>query len=136
MDDDDFRDLIALVEGELREIGAGGIADPRHYLTDPDDGGERRLLDPQKHLVELLAAFERKLAVEDRGVFVAALERINMTLRDGGIQGAVLELASEEDRKTRVLDLSRAPDLSELRQETLSLIGNLIESHLPPRSLA
>ena len=121
---------------ELREIGAGDIADERNYLRLDGDDGEARLHDPQKRLVEMLKAFERKLAVEDRDTYDTALTRMNETLRGEGPRGATVELGLDEDRDVRIADLGKAPMLGEVRRETNRLIGQLLESRLPPRSLA
>ncbi|WP_029349582.1 hypothetical protein [Bosea sp. 117] len=52
-------------------------------LPEAEDS-EACLYNPQKRLVEMLKAFERKLAVEDRATYAAALSRMNDTLRGEG----------------------------------------------------
>ncbi len=132
MDDDDFRALIELLQAQLREVGAAELADDRHYLRTDGDGEEARLFDPQKRLIQMLSAFERKLAVEDRNTYDKALERMDRTLRGEGPRGAVFERARDEDRAAIRIDLSQAPDLRELRDQISHLIGQLMESRLPP----
>ena len=136
MDDEDFRALIKLLQGELRAAGAADIADERHYFRLDVEVGEPRLHDPQKRLIEMLRAFERKLAVEDRETYHRALGRMNDTLPGEGPKGAVLELARETDRDAVIIDLGAAPELGELRREAHRLIEGLLERRLPPRSLA
>lgn len=134
MDDDDFRALIEVLARELRAVGAGDIADERHYLQPETEDGEARLYDPQRRLVEMLKAFERKLAVEDRATYDTALSRLNDTIRGEALRGAEVELGLDEDREARFIDLALAPDLSEARQMNSDLVGQLIESGLRPRS--
>ena len=136
MDDDDYRALIDMLARELRAIGAGDIADERNYLRPAAEDGEARLHDPQQRLVEMLKAFERKLAIEDRETYDIALKRMNETLRGEGPRGAIVELGLDEDREARIADLAHAPELGQVRRETNRLIGQLLESRLPPRSLA
>ncbi|MDR3525574.1 MAG: hypothetical protein P4L66_15900 [Acetobacteraceae bacterium] len=136
MDDDDFRALIAVLEQELRGAGATDIADPRHYLRPGIEGGEARLLNPQERLVEMLAAFERKLAMEDRATYHKALARMNEALDSDGPQGAVFELVREQERTPIVVDLGDAPELGELRDEIGLLITRLLESRFSPRDPA
>lgn len=134
MDDDDFRELIEVLARELRAVGAGDIADERHYLQSETEDGEARLYDPQTRLIEMLKAFERKLAVEDRATYDIALGRLNDALLGEAPRGAEVELGLDEDREARFIDLALAPDLSEVRQMSNDLIGQLIESGLRPRS--
>ena len=76
MDDDDYRALIAIVAEELRESGAAELADERNYARQEEETGEARLLDPQRRLIEMLEAFNRFLAIQDRQTYVSALSSI------------------------------------------------------------
>jgi len=135
MDNDDYRALIDILKGQLRAAGAGEIADDRHYLfPDPNDG-EPRLMEPLKQLTQMLAAFERKLAMEDRQTFERALGRMNEVLRGERINGAEYIPARDGDREPRPIDLARAADLTQVREGVQHLIGRLQEIPLPPRRL-
>lgn len=46
MDDEDFLDLIEVLEREFSEAGAEELADERLYTVPDVETGERRLLDP------------------------------------------------------------------------------------------
>ena len=136
MDDDDFRTLIELLKARLRAVGADDIADTRHYRDETDEDEEPRLLAPQKLLVEMLRAFDRRLASEDRNVYRDALDRMGQTLRGEGPKRAVLVLTGEVDREAEEIDLGRAPDLSLVRKQVQLLIDRIADSRLlPPRSL-
>ena len=43
MDTDDDRDLIRLIETELREVGAGALSDPNLYAVRNKETGEYQL---------------------------------------------------------------------------------------------
>jgi len=135
VEEDDYRYLIAVVQAQLRSIGAADIADDRHYLVANPDDGEARLLEPLDHLLSMLKAFERKLAIEDRRTYQKALSRINERVRGNPIRGAEYIPVRDGERELLAIDLQRAPELSELRQSLQGLIGSLLESRLPPRRL-
>jgi hypothetical protein len=133
MDEDDCRTLIAVLADELRSVGAGDIADERHYLRLDRAGGEARLLDPRTRLIEMLRAFERWLAIRDRATYSAALGRLDGVLRGRGPRGAMVEIAAEEGRAAELVDLGRAPELGELRHDVRRLVDRLIGDGRPPR---
>lgn len=127
MDDNDFLALIALVQSELRNSGAADVANDRHYLIEDADAGEKRLLPPQKHLIALLEAFGRHMAVRDYRTYLSSIDGINRHL-DGlaRIERAVVVPTQGEIARDEI-DLSRAPDLGGLRRELSRLIGRLRE---------
>ena len=88
MDTDDYRELIALVETELREVGAGALSDPNLYAERDLETDEQRLHSPKNHLIEMLTAFRRHLATYDRTTFDRALDRINKVVNDSHISAA------------------------------------------------
>lgn len=88
MEDNDYSDLVALVEERLRELGLGFLSDGTNYIVDDRDADEPRLLPPQERLIEILAAFERHLASQDRSTVALALRSINDALVDGQIEDA------------------------------------------------
>ena len=134
VDDEDFRALIALVQAELRNSGAADVANDRHYLIEDLETGELRLLPLQKHLIALLEAFGRHMAVRDHATYRSAVAGINRRLSGKTrVAGAVVVPAPGETARDEI-DLSRAPDLGNLRDALLQLIGNLGETPAP-RSL-
>ena len=81
MEGEDFRVLIRVLAQQLQEIGAGDIADDRHYTENSPEMGARRVVPPRDQLVLMLQAFERFLAVRDRATYTDALGRINQNVR-------------------------------------------------------
>jgi len=61
---------------------------------------------------------------------------MNDVLYGDGPRGSVFEALRDTDREPIVVSLGETPELGELREETRRLIGRLLESRLPPRSLA
>src|SRR5712671_1704874 len=128
MDDDDFRALIVLLSAELEAVGEADIADERHYVEGSEDSpGEAVLLAPREHLVAMLKAFERFLAVQDRETYNRSLADMNEVLTDGGPRAAFVETAGSRPEVNPV-QLSDAPELASLRDDVTSLIGNILES--------
>ena len=125
MDEEDFRALIEVVAEELALSGASDLADERHYTTTDPESGETELYDPLKRLVEMLSAFERYVAIQDRGVAEASLAMIRRAVRGEGPTRAVVELAN--DRGAREIDLVEAPDLAEVREDIAGIIRRLME---------
>ena len=95
------------------------------------DSSEARLLPPMKHLIELLEAFGRHMAVRDRQTYHLAINGINARL-DGTnrVMGAVVVPAEGSTTREEV-DLSKAPNLGALREALERLIGNLRETPSP-----
>ncbi|MBB3937988.1 hypothetical protein [Aureimonas phyllosphaerae] len=125
MDEEDFRALIELVAEELTLSGAADLADERHYTVTDLETGETKLSDPPKRLVEMLSAFERYIAIQDRTVAEASLARILGAVRNEGPTRVVVELA--DDRGPREINLAEAPDLAEVRHDINHIINRLME---------
>lgn len=121
MDDEDFLDLIEVLEREFSEAGAEELADERLYTVPDVETGERRLLEPRKRLYEMLRAFERKLAIEDRATFNDAMGRLAENLDGRGPDRVTYEIAEDDDRESLSVDLSRAAPLGELRDRIARL---------------
>lgn len=132
MDDDDFRALIVLLQGELRGIGAPDIADERHYLRRDAESGEADFTDPRMVLIGMLEAFGRFLAVRDIGTYRTALARLNDTMEGRGPKEA---LVVSDNPERPVVNLGRAPDLGQVRGDLGRLIGQLLETPPEPRFL-
>ncbi len=125
MDDEDFRALIEVVAEELSLSGAPDLADERHYTVTNPETGEIELYDPQKRLIEMLNAFERHLAIQDRSVAETSLNVIRRMVLGEGPSRAAVELA--DDRGPREIDLADAPDLAELRHDITRIVHRLME---------
>ena len=133
MDDDDFRALVALVQAELRASGAADVANEAHYVIRSSDAEDDRMLPPEKHLVEMLEAFGRMMAVRDRATYNDALKRIRNSVTNEGPVGAFVTRAPEDTERVDV-DLSLSPDLSEVRGDLRHLIGQLRERGAEPQA--
>ena len=124
MNDDDFRAIIALVEQRLRDVGANELANPDLYVRRDEEIDEWRRLSPQEHLLDMLKAFDRWLAVRDGATFAAAQERINDLLKEGRLEDAVV-ISTGEAGDGATVSLAKAPDLGPIRDELRRLIGQL-----------
>lgn len=125
MDEEDFRALIELVAEELTLSGAADLADERHYTATLPETGESELYDPLKRLIEMLRAFERYVAIQDRSVAETSLAVIRGAVRGDGPSRAVVELP--DDRGPREIDLAEAPNLVEVRGDVTRIIHRLME---------
>ncbi len=130
MNDDDYRALIAAVIEELRASGASDVADERHYTYVDKETGETHLLRPQQRLVEMLQAFDRFLVIQDREIYDLALSLIAQTVQGEGPLHASMVLTA--DNAPREIDLSKAPNLSPVRQQLQNLIVRLLDGDLRP----
>jgi hypothetical protein len=130
VDEDDFRAVIDALADELRSVGAPDIADPRHYGDEDPETGERRLINPQRRLVEMLNGFERFLAIQDRQTYEKAMARMANTLGGEGPKAA--SVIQTTDGEPREYFLYEAPDLREVRNDVLTLIGRLLDGDLRP----
>ncbi len=130
MDEQDYRALIVLTQEELRRVGAPDLADPERYLYRNPETGELRRLDPKKHLMEMLRAFDRHLAIRDRGTYDNALGRMNDVLAEGRVKAAFL-VPTEEDGEGAPQALDTLPDLGQIRSSVERLIGRIAEDPGP-----
>lgn len=130
MDVDDYRELIEVLVQELRSSGAADIADERHYVEFDIETGETRLLNPQHRLIEMLKAFERFLAIQDRKVYHDALISIARTIEGEPPQRATVVLTTDD--ALREVDLSETPDLSPIREDLQRFVIRLLDGDLRP----
>jgi hypothetical protein len=130
MDEQDYRTLIALTQEELRRVGAPDLADPERYVYRDPETGELRRLDPKKQLMEMLRAFDRHLAIRDRGTYERALGRLNDVIAEGGVKGAFV-VPTEEEGEGPPQSLGELPDLGETRSSLDRLIGMIAEDPGP-----
>ncbi len=132
MDDDDYRALIAIVAEELRASGAADLSDERHYSRADEETGEARLLTPQRRLTEMLEAFGRYLAVQDRETYHTALSSIAEAVEGEAPRRATVVLTTDD--APREIDLSQAPDLAAIRKDLERVIIRLLDGDLRPGS--
>jgi len=125
VDEDDFRALIAVVEAELRDAGFEDVSDQRHYAEIDRETGERRLMIPHRRLIEILRAFGRILAVEDRATYEIALHRMAERLRGGESPRGAVVVPTADNGDAIPIDLGAAPELGEVRHALAALIERL-----------
>lgn len=130
MDEEDYRALIEVLSEELRMSGAADLADERHYVRPNEETGEAELMDPLKRLVEMLKAFERHVAIQDRAMYKLALQRIKDNLEGPAPEDAVVVLT--QDKTIREVHLSGAPNLEDLRKDLETLSLSLLSPDLRP----
>ena len=131
MDTDDYRELIMLVEAKLHEVGAGALSNPNLYVERHLETDEQRLHSPKKHLIDMLRAFSRHLAIYDRTTFDRGLERINKVVNDSHIEDAVF-LPMSEEGEGEPRSLGKAPELGPIREAVEILIERLSEDRGQP----
>jgi hypothetical protein len=125
MNSEDYRSLLELVQHQLREIGESEIADDDRYVAREVDA--KTALRPEDLLVEMLASFERILAVQDQQTFIAALKRLNGSISGPAISGAEV-ISPIPGSLTEATSLAETPDLRSLRLDIRRLLGELRES--------
>lgn len=126
MEANDYRELIALVRGRLREVGLGTLADTSRYAIYDPDAEESRLPPLRGLLIEMLAALERHVATRDPGLADFALDRINEVLVDGYVEDVRFEPVPD-DSLADPRSLRELPEIDELRDELSSLIREIRE---------
>jgi hypothetical protein len=120
----EYRDLIKLVTDQLTAVGAADIAEERHYVVNDPDTDERRMVEPRFQLIAMLQAFERFLAIQDRGTYDAASQLFNEWVPDRGPR-AVIFVPTEGTADVNPVNLASAPDLAEVRENLRDLIDQL-----------
>ncbi len=127
MEEQAYLRLIELLGAELRSSGSADLANPDLYVRDDEESGERRLLPPRKRLIEMLRAFERRVAVSDGANFYLALDRINERLVEGKVENAVIIPAGEQG-EGEPLSMSEMPNFGDLAGDLDRLIGGLVQT--------
>ena len=123
MNREDYIELIDLIETGLRDAVISDLTDPSLYVERDSDSGELRLQYPRDHLVELLRALDRYLAVSDCGTYNRALQLINEVVDGPRVLGAVVmpfEVGASEP-----LSLEAMPDLGFTRNRIAELIEQI-----------
>ena len=126
MELEEFDELIEQTSQLLREAGVGTLADRERYTVwDPEMVGPRALRS-DRQLTEMLVAFERHLAILDRGTFQRSLDIVNDAIVDGELEDAVFVPTAQEGEGAS-FSFRNAPDLHGLRVRVKKLIKRLGE---------
>ena len=131
MNREDYIELVHLLETGLREAVISDLTDPSLYVERDSDTGELRHQHPRDHLVELLKALDRYLAVSDRGTYNRALELINEVVdspRVLGAGGMPLDVVASEPFSLEVM-----PHLGADRNRIAELIEQIRADPEPDR---
>ena len=126
METNEYRELIELVEAQLRELGLDDLAATSNYVVYDPEEGTYRPLSAEDHLIQILTAFERHVAIQDQAIFDIALRRINDTLEEGQVEDVVFAPVSDY-RADNTISLGRAPKFGELRGDLARLLSGLRE---------
>ena len=131
MDPADYRELVELLEEQLRDVGAGELVDIALYATRGAHTGDLRPVSPKKHAIAMLEAFDRYLSIRDQHTFSTALARINEALAESAVEDAAFVPLSEA-LSDWSFSLSATPDLSAVRKDLRVFIHQLHEDGDPP----
>lgn len=131
MEPEEFEELIEQTSRLLRVAGVGTLADRERYTVRDPERVAPRALRPDRQLTEMLVAFERHLAILDRGTFQSALETVNDAIVDGELEDAVFVPTAQEGEGAS-FSFRNAPDLLDLRMRVKDLIKRLGEEGARP----
>ena len=129
MNQADYIELIDLLETGLRDAEGLDVDDPSLYAEREPESGELRRRHPRDHVVELLRALDRHLAVTDRGTYDRAIETINESIEGPRVVGASIILLDD----SRQVRLDALPDLSVARSRLEELIQGILADPEPDR---
>ena len=110
----DYRDLVELLQEQLRNVGAGELADISQYSASERHTSDLRSISPREHVIAMLQAFHRYLWLRDRNTFATSLARINEALVEPALEDAAF-VPVGEDSEDSSCSLGGAPDLTSLR---------------------
>lgn len=143
MTEDDFQKVIDRVQIKLIENGKSHLADPELYIDYNDEDDERRRISKFVLLLQMLKAFDRELALENRAIVEQSLSIMREATYDESAPGFVAflptpfegddvefsQLIDTAKERDEFVDLRDAEDRSELRSQVQRLIGRLAESN-------
>lgn len=129
MDEEDWRELVRIIQDELREIGHSDIADLSHYEVRKDS--ERFLPDPRYLVKEMLDALSRNMSVRSSATVRRSMDQLGRLI-DHGVQPTEAFVWSDREhsaiegreRKERLDGDEQIPEAVEDLQQ---LIGQLAE---------
>lgn len=134
MDTVEYQELVALLEAQLKEVGAGELADISLHALRDQETGERRRRPPREHLIEMLLAFDRYLSIRDHNTLSISLRRINNELDDAKVNDVVFVPIPGEGEDTPI-SFDSAPDLRTVREDVKFLIKQLREESDPTQTV-
>lgn len=147
MTDDEFQEVMHLIEEQLQAAGLPEIAAVQNYYWE-----EGQKPGPREIAIRMLKAFDTHLSTLDPATYRESMNKIKTSLRRPGLEdtppkrsarrlsgpkGAVVDIAQETAAQMNApnrIDLSRLRNLSRLRKSLNKLIRELYETPLdePP----
>lgn len=142
MTEDDFQKIVDRVQLKLRENGKSHLADPELYIDYSDEDDELRRSSKFELLLQMLKAFDRELALENRAVVEHSLSIMSEATVDASAPTFVAFLPTpfegddiEFDKRIEMakdrnefFNLRDVEDRTELRNDIQRVIGQLAES--------
>lgn len=85
MEQEDWKDILKVVQLELRAVGREDLADTRRYKIEESEGKSSRKLEPiEKHFVlQMLRALYKELYVRSPNILNASIENIGDLITEG-----------------------------------------------------
>ena len=131
MDEDESAALIRLIGAEFTSIGRADLADEANYLMRDSETGEARLPDRGYQVADMLKAFERLMAIQDRATYEDAFKIMRRAVSPKNApQGAVV-VPTPGSEMISPFNLAEAPDLSDLRERVRRLASRIIDPGTP-----
>jgi hypothetical protein len=129
MTDEDWLEILRLIQAELRQVGLGSIADLSGLDDDTFEG--RRSYGAQKLAYLMLQALDRHLSIHSPKTVEQAMQMIRQNVETRGIDAAILvnngddiEVEEREDEEVLRGDERIPSAMEDLR----ILIGQLLEA--------
>ena len=120
---EDYIELIGLLEEGLRDALIADVTDPSLHLERDSESGALRPQSHRDHLLELLSALDRYLAVSDRRTYFRAVQSITEVVEEQPVLDAVV--MSLEAGATEPRSLGNMPDLGAIRSQIAELIEQI-----------
>lgn len=132
MEREDWQEILAMVQHNLREVGREDLADKSRYeMTDTDDRRPRRRPEPiEKHYaLEMLKSLYEELYSRSPNLLNASMENIrNLTKSGDGPRDALLEVPnSNEEGEYEYLEIRGSENGKAALSDLMKLI-KLIDS--------
>ena len=124
MTEEDFRDLLAMVQQQLNALGMGELADDELYVV-PDH--PEQLLPPEQHLIAMLKYTDEWLGLLESETVLRALKNIQEVAPNSPLAA---EIEWPEDRSRKIDLLQDLANLTDIRGQLRSIASLL--NDLPP----
>lgn len=127
MDEEELATLIRLIGAEFASIGRTDLADDENYLMQDPETGEARLTDRRERVADMLKAFERLMAIQDRATYDDAFAIMRRAVSPENAPQGAFVMPTPGSAAIFPFNLSEAPDLSDLRARVRQLAPRIID---------